>query len=85
MIQRTLGVGVGIIIGGAGGLGICRYSFKGSDDEKDKSQNNLVELQLGKDDMWLPNFRKSFKSNCRETNTNSYGALGAIASYHGKP
>ena len=51
MIQRTLGVGVGIIIGGAGGLGICRYNFRGSDDEKDKSQNNLVELQLGKDDM----------------------------------
>ena len=46
MIQRTLGVAVGILIGGAGGLGVYHYCYRGI-EEKDKSQDNLVKLQPG--------------------------------------
>ena len=58
MIQRTLGVGLGILIGGAGGLGAYHYCYAGIEEE-DKSQDNFVELQSGKkDNIWHKAFER---------------------------
>ena len=56
MIQRTLGVGVGILIGG--GLGAYHYCYAGIEDE-DKSEDNFVELKSGKkDNIWHKAFER---------------------------
>ena len=79
MIQRTLGVGVGIIIGGAGGLGIYHHFNTGS-EEKDKSQDNVVRPS-GNGNKYVT-FMKI--SNVRATDTRDREPFGPISSYHGQ-